>query len=236
MDIVHTFIDFFLHLDKHLDSIILQFGAGSYLLLFLIIFLETGAVFAPFLPGDSLLFVAGTLAGHGSLAIIPLYVVLALAAILGDTVNYWVGHFLGPKVFARENSRFFKREYLDKTAHFFEKYGAKAIILGRFMPILRTFAPFIAGIGRMHYPQFLYYNVIGGLAWVTLFTFAGYFFGGLSVVKSNFHYAILFIIVASLIPGVLEYMKYHKEKKLAKEEKVSYQELERTFKKQHISD
>lgn len=232
MAIIHTIIDLFLHLDKHLDAIIQQLGFGSYFLIFLIIFLETGAVFAPFLPGDSLIFVAGALAAHGSLNILTLYIMLLLAAILGDTVNYWVGYLIGPKVFSKENSKIFKREYLDKTNHYFQKYGGKTIILGRFMPIVRTFAPFVAGIGRMNYSTFLSYNVIGGIAWVSLFTFTGYFFGNLEIVKTNFHYAVVGIIVLSLLPGVYEYFKYKSElKHHGKPEKATLEDIEKVFKK-----
>ena len=191
MEILQQILDLFLHLDDHLGTIIQQFGAFTYVILFGIIFAETGLVVVPFLPGDSLLFVAGTLAGAKHLNIIIVYLTLLSAAIIGDTVNYWVGHHIGPKVFARENSRIFKKEYLEKTREFFEKYGGKAIILARFLPIIRTFAPFVAGVGKMHYETFLFYNVLGGFLWVTLFTFAGYFFGGLEFIQENFHYAVV---------------------------------------------
>ncbi len=235
MNILHTLIDIFLHLDKNLDSIIGQFGLLSYVLLFLIIFMETGFVVTPFLPGDSLLFAAGTLAAYGSLNIGLLYILLLLAAIVGDSVNYWIGHAIGPKIFQKENSRFFKKEYLAKTQHFYEKYGGKTIILARFMPIIRTFAPFVAGIGRMKYADFILYNIMGGFLWVTLFIWGGYFFGNLPVIKQNFHYAIVGIIVLSILPGVWEYIKHTKNKRRIKEDTVSYKEIKESFKKKHIS-
>ncbi len=230
--------DLFLHLDEHLGNIITIVGPWTYVILFGIVFAETGLVVAPFLPGDSLLFVAGTLAGAGHLNIIIAYLSLLIAAILGDTVNYWIGHKLGPKVFARENSKIFKKEYLEKTREFYEKHGGKTIILARFLPIIRTFAPFVAGVGKMHYDTFLFYNVTGALLWVTSFTFAGYFFGGLPFIQDNFHYAVVGIILVSLIPMVIEYINYHKEKRLSKAqiEKATYKEIKKTLKKEHLND
>lgn len=215
MELLQQAIDLFLHLDEHLGTIITTYGFLTYALLFAIIFLETGVVITPFLPGDSLLFAAGTFAGGGLLHPGLLFALLLIAAIGGDTVNYWIGHFLGPKVFQKENARFFKRAYLEKTQSFYHKYGGKTIILARFMPILRTFAPFVAGIGNMHYQTFFAYNVIGGLLWVSLFTWGGYFFGRLPIIQENFHYAIIGIIILSIIPAIIEYIKYHHEKRKA---------------------
>lgn len=206
MDLIATFIDLFVHLDEHLNTIIQNYGTWTYLLLFLIIFLETGLVVTPFLPGDSLLFAAGTFAGLGSLHIGLLFFLLGLAAVLGDTANYWIGHFIGPRAFTGE-IRFLKKEYLDRTHEFYEKHGGKTIILARFIPIIRTFAPFVAGIGAMSYGHFITYNVVGGLAWVTLFTFLGYFFGNLSFVQNNFSFVVMAIIFISILPGVYEFFK-----------------------------
>ena len=206
------FLELLLHLDEHLANLINQLGPLTYIVLFLIIFAETGLVVTPFLPGDSLLFVIGTLSGSGFLNIWISYFTLLAAAIVGDTVNYWVGHHIGPKVFSKQNSKFFNKAYLEKTHKFYDKYGAKTIILARFLPILRTFAPFVAGVGRMHYSTFLSFNIIGALIWVTSLTFLGYFFGGLSFIKDNFEYAVIGIIVISLLPMVIEYIKYKRSK------------------------
>lgn len=208
MEIFLAPLDFILHLDEHMGNIVNLFGSWTYVILFGIVFAETGLVVTPFLPGDSLLFVAGTLSGSGYLNIIWVYVSLLSAAIIGDTVNYWVGHFVGPKVFAKENSKIFKKEYLEKTREFYDKHGGKAIILARFLPIIRTFVPFVAGIGKMHYQTFILYNVVGGFIWVTLLTFAGYFFGGLDFIKHNFEYAVFGIIFISILPMIYEYIKY----------------------------
>lgn len=225
-------INIFLHLDKNLTFIIKTYGSLTYALLFLIIFMETGLVVTPFLPGDSLLFIAGTLAATGSLNIYFLYVILLIAAIVGDNSNYWIGRFIGVKVFAKENARIFKREYLEKTRAFYAKYGVKAIILARFMPIIRTFSPFVAGVGHMHYPRFLSFDILGGFLWITIFTWGGYFFGNLPIVKNNFHYAILIIIFVSILPGLIEYLKHKREKKKAIA--TDFHKLEETFKKQHL--
>lgn len=227
-------LNFFLHLDSHLANIINLFGAWTYVILFGIIFAETGLVIAPFLPGDSLLFIVGTLAGSEYLNIWVVYVVLLGAAILGDTVNYWLGHHFGARVFSKENSKLFNKAYLEKTREFYEKHGGKTIILARFVPIIRTFAPFVAGIGKMHYGTFLTYNVIGGFIWVTSLVFAGYFFGGLEIIKNNFEYAVFGIVGISLLPVLFEYVKHRHEKK--KEEKTNYQEVQKTFKKEHLND
>ena len=238
MEILTQILDLFLHLDDYLGTIIQTFGAFTYIILFAIIFAETGLVVVPFLPGDSLLFVAGTLAGAKHLNIIITYLTLLSAAIIGDTVNYWVGHHIGPKVFAKENSRIFKKEYLEKTREFFARHGGKAIILARFLPIIRTFAPFVAGVGKMHYETFLFYNVIGGFTWVTLFTFAGYFFGGLEFVQENFHYAVVGIIFVSVLPMLLEYVNYKRKLHLTRTqlEHATYKEMQKTFKKEHLND
>jgi membrane-associated protein len=211
MDFLKMIIDIFLHLDKNLAVIISQYGTLTYGLLFLIVFMETGFVVTPFLPGDSLLFAAGALSVTSSLNIWVVYILLLIAAILGDTVNYWIGHFIGPKIFEKDN-RFIKKEYLTKAHHFYEKHGNKAIVLARFVPIVRTFAPFVAGIAKMTYSHFIAYNVIGGFVWVTLFTWSGYFFGNLPIVKENFHYVVLVIIVLSLVPIVHEWLQHSRKK------------------------
>lgn len=231
-------VEIFLHLDEYLNNIIQLFGPLTYVVLFLIVFAETGLVVAPFLPGDSLLFVAGTLSGSGFLNIFVAYIALLAAAIIGDTVNYWVGYYIGPRVFARENSKIFKKAYLEKTREFYDKHGGKTIILARFLPILRTFAPFVAGVGKMHYKTFLFYNVIGGFSWVTLFMLAGYFFGGLSFIQNNFEFAVVIIIFVSLLPMAIEFVKHRMSPKLAKEqlEHATYSQIQKTFKKEHLND
>lgn len=206
MEIISELVDFILHLDVHLNTIIQNFGIWTYLFLFLIIFLETGVVVTPFLPGDSLLFAAGSFAALGSLNVFALFILLTLAAILGDTLNYWIGHFIGPRAFSG-NTRFLKKEYLDRTHVFYEKYGGKTIILARFIPIIRTFAPFVAGIGAMDYPHFFFFNVIGAVLWVSIFTFGGYFFGNLPFVRDNFTIVIMVIILISVLPGVFEFLR-----------------------------
>jgi len=211
VNLINLFLELFLHLDKNLAIMVQSYGVWIYPLLFLIIFAETGLVVMPFLPGDSLIFAAGALAAMGSMNILFLFLIVAAAAIIGDTVNYWIGNYLGSRVF-REKSKFFKKEYLTRTQAFYEKYGAKTIVLARFIPIIRTFAPFVAGIGRMNYSRFLLYNLLGGLAWVALFLFTGYFLGSLDFIKNNFSMFILAIIFLSLVPLVVEYVK-HKLKK-----------------------
>ena len=204
--LISWFVDFVLHMDKHLDLIVRSMGMWSYAILFAVIFVETGVVIFPFLPGDSLLFAAGSLAALGSLNVWVLFALLALAAILGDTVNYWIGHYIGPRVFST-NSRFLKREYLDRTHAFYEKHGGKTIFLARFIPIIRTFAPFVAGVGRMSYGYFITYNIVGGLVWTSLFTFGGYFFGNLPFVKNNYSLVIMAIVVISVLPAVWEVLR-----------------------------
>ncbi|MFN0179861.1 MAG: DedA family protein [Gemmatimonadales bacterium] len=206
IDLIRWFMDFVLHLDKHLGELIRQFGPGTYGILAAIVFAETGLVVMPLLPGDSLLFAAGAFAGLGSLNPWILFGLLSAMAILGDTVNYWVGAWIGPRAFTGE-IRWLKKSYLDRTHAFFEKHGGKTIILARFVPIVRTFAPFVAGVGRMTYSRFLLYNVVGGIVWVGLFVWAGYFFGNLPVVKENFGMVIIAIIILSVMPMVVEIVK-----------------------------
>jgi membrane-associated protein len=215
MDFIAKAIDFVLHLDKYLSGLIQTFGIWTYLVLFLVIFCETGLVVTPFLPGDSLIFAAGAFAASGSLKVGWLFLILAAAAVLGDTVNYWIGKKIGPKVFSKEKSRIFKKEYLERTHRFYEKYGVETIIIARFVPIVRTFAPFVAGIGRMSYGRFISYNIIGGIGWVALFTFGGYFFGNIPFVKKNFSLVIIAIILISLIPILWEFIRHRREKKRA---------------------
>lgn len=209
MEIVKQLIDIFLHLDEILGQIISQYGTLTYLLLFLVIFMETGLVVTPFLPGDSLIFAAGTFASPalGSpLNIWVLWVLLCAAAILGDTVNYWIGHYIGPRAFSGE-VRFLKKESLDRTHAFYEKHGGKTIIIARFIPIVRTFAPFVAGVGAMTYSHFISYNVIGGIAWVSIFLWLGYFFGHLPFVQDNFSMIVIAIILISVMPAVYEFVR-----------------------------
>lgn len=206
LNLFHWFVDFVLHMDEHLPVLVTQLGFWIYLVLFLVIFIETGLVVMPFLPGDSLLFAAGAVAATTDLNLFVLMGLLAGAAILGDTANYWIGHYVGPKVFT-QRSRWFKKEYLDRTVAFYEKHGGKTIFLARFVPIVRTFAPFVAGIGKMRYGYFISYNVFGGIVWVSIFLAAGYFFGNLPFVKHNFSLVVIMIILISLIPALYEFAK-----------------------------
>lgn len=208
MEILRTILDLFIHLDKHLGDLIQQIGIWTYVPLWLVIFMETGLVITPFLPGDSLLFAAGTLTAlpNSPLNVFILYLLLAAAAIIGDTVNYWIGHYIGPRVFT-EKVPFLKKEYLDRTHRFYEKHGGVTIFLARFIPIIRTFAPFVAGVGSMTYGHFITYNVVGGLVWTALFTFGGYFFGNLEIVRNNFSLVIIAIVVISVLPIVIEVIK-----------------------------
>lgn len=213
LDLVHKLIDFILHIDRHLAEIVAQYGVWTYAVLFLIIFAETGLVVTPFLPGDSLLFAAGaivSLPGSG-LNVHVMALLLFAAAVLGDTLNYWIGAKIGPKVFSREDSFFLRKKHLERAHAFFEKYGGRAIILARFVPIVRTFVPFIAGVGRMTYARFLAFNVIGGFAWIYFFTYAGYFFGARPFVQKNFKLVILAIIILSVLPMVFEGIRAWRE-------------------------
>ena len=207
MDLLSGFFDLILHLDRHLLELARSYGVWVYAVLFLIVFLETGVVVTPFLPGDSLLFVAGTIAAAGELNIHGLVLLLIAAAIAGDSLNYAIGHYLGPRVFRFDDSRFFKRAYLDRTHAFFERHGGKAIILARFVPIIRTYAPFVAGIGAMRYRRFLMFNVTGAVLWVALLAYAGFFFGNLPLVRNNLTAVILSIIVLSIMPGIIEFWR-----------------------------
>jgi membrane-associated protein len=208
MELIQTFFDIFMHLDKHLGGVIQAYGVWTYLILFLIIFCETGLVVTPILPGDSLLFAAGAFAAVGALEVKWLFILLSIAAIAGDTLNYWIGSYMGPKVFHKENVRLLNREYLDRTHRFYEKHGGKTIIIARFMPIIRTFAPFVAGIGTMSYMRFISYNVVGGIVWIASFVFGGYFFGNIPMVKRNFTLVILAIIFLSVLPGIIEVARH----------------------------
>lgn len=213
MESLKYLLDIFLHLDKYLANIITQYGTWTYAMLFFVIFMETGFVVTPFLPGDSLLFAAGTFAALGSLNIWLLLILLIIAAVGGDTINYWIGHFLGDRAYS---VKWIKREYLDRTHAFFEKHGGKTIFLARFVPIVRTFAPFVAGMGRMSYGYFFSYNVFGGVTWVLLFTLAGYFFGNIPFIKSNFEFVIIAIILISVLPMLSEAIKARRENRQAK--------------------
>lgn len=204
MDFLSDLFSFFLHLDVHLKELANQYGDWLYGILFLIVFCETGLVVTPFLPGDSLLFAAGALAALGQMDIHFLFLLMAIAAIAGNTVNYTVGRYLGEKVFSAD-ARILKQEYLDRTHRFFERHGGKTIVITRFVPIVRTFAPFVAGAGGMTYSRFLFYNVAGGIAWTASFLYGGYFFGNLPIIKQNFTLVILLIIILSLLPGIIEY-------------------------------
>lgn len=205
MEFLSQLVDIFLHVDKYLEQIVAYMGVWTYVLLFLIIFAETGLVVTPFLPGDSLLFAAGAVAAIApELNIWVLLVTLSVAAILGDTVNYWIGHWVGPRAFSGK-VRFLKKEHLERTHAFYEKHGGKTIILARFVPIVRTFAPFVAGVGAMTYSKFILYNVVGGLVWVFLFTLLGYFFGQLPFVKANFEFVVIAIIGISVLPMIWEF-------------------------------
>jgi membrane-associated protein len=213
MEFLHTVVDFVLHLDKYLDKVIAAFGPWTYVILFLVIFCETGLVVTPFLPGDSLLFAVGALTAprEASPAALRLEMILPLliaAAILGDNLNYWIGRRVGPRVFRRENVRFLNRRHLDRTHAFYEKHGGKTVVIARFIPIIRTFSPFVAGVGAMTYPRFLAYDIGGGILWVGLFVLAGHFFGNLPVVKHNFTLVIFAIIAISLLPPFFEVVRH----------------------------
>ena len=214
MNIITSLIDFVLHMEKYLPAMVQQFGALTYIILFLIIFVETGLVVTPFLPGDSLLFAAGAIAAlpNGGLNVVLLYVLVAAAAVLGDTVNYWIGHYIGPRAFSG-NIRFLKKEYLEQTQAFYDKHGGKTIFLARFVPIVRTFAPFVAGVGKMRYSYFISYNIFGGIIWTALFTFAGFFFGNLEFIQKNFSLVVVAIVFISVLPMLYEYLKARRQPK-----------------------
>ncbi len=213
MELVHTAIDIFLHLDRYLAKIIETYGAWTYALLFVVVFCETGLVVTPFLPGDSLLFAAGVFAAKGSLALPAVMLVLIAAAVLGDAVNYAIGRRIGHRVYDMKDSRIFRREYIDRTHRFFEKYGGKTIVIARFVPIVRTFAPFLAGVGEMSYPRFAAYNVTGAVLWVLICVLGGYFFGNLPIVRDNFSLVVIVIIIISVMPGVVEYFRHRREER-----------------------
>jgi membrane-associated protein len=216
MEFLAYFIDIFIHLDTHLSALIAQFGPYIHVILFLVIFSETGLVVAPFLPGDSLLFVVGAFAAKGDFEIALIFGILSVAAITGNMVNYQIGRYLGPKVFHGE-IRFLKKEYLDRTHAFYEKHGAKTIVIARFLPIIRTFAPFVAGIGRMDYRRFTIYNLIGCVSWLSVFVFGGYFFGNVPVIKKNLTFVIFAIIIISFVPSVIEVLRQRRNIKSGKD-------------------
>jgi membrane-associated protein len=207
MEFLKEVAEYLLHIDVHLHELILTYGAWTYAILFTIIFCETGFVITPFLPGDSLLFAAGAFAATGSLNELWLITLLSAAAIVGDTVNYWIGWYIGPKIFRKDQVKFLNKKYLGRTNQFYGEYGGKTIVIARFIPIVRTFAPFVAGIARMTYWRFITYNVIGGIGWVVIFVLAGYYFGNIPIVKNNFTFVILAIIVISTIPPIIEYVR-----------------------------
>ncbi len=215
MELLTQFIDIILHLDRHLNWLIQNYENWIYLILFLIIFCETGLVITPFLPGDSLLFVAGTIAASGAMDVQFLVILLMLAAFSGDNTNYWIGRYLGPRIFTRTDSRILNRKHLEKTNRFYEKHGGKTIIFARFLPIFRTYVPFVAGIGRMVYTRFMTYSAIGSFFWINSFIFGGYFFGNVPIVKNNLSFFILGIVLISVIPGVIQFTRNWLEKRKA---------------------
>jgi len=219
MDLIKKIVDFVLHVDVYLSEIISRYGSWTYALLFVVIFMETGFVVTPFLPGDSLIFAAATFAARGALNPWLLFLLMAIAAVAGDTANYWIGHAVGAKAYTGE-VKWIKKEYMERTHAFFEKHGGKTIFLARFIPIIRTFAPFVAGVSKMSYGYFITWNVVGGITWVAVFTLAGYFFGNIPFVQNNFELVIVAIIVISVIPAVVEWWKARKamRKVVAKEE------------------
>jgi membrane-associated protein len=208
MDLIRQLVDVVLHLDRHLSVIIQDYGVWTYLILFLIIFCETGLVVTPILPGDSLLFAVGTFAARGALDVGLVLLLLSLAAVAGDTVNYAIGYRLGPQIFSKEGVRFLNRDYLERTHRFYERHGGKTIVIARFVPIIRTFAPFVAGIGRMSYGRFVTYNVAGGIGWIACLVLGGYAFGNIPVVKENFTLVIFAIVVLSILPGIVEFLRH----------------------------
>lgn len=207
MEFLATFIDIVLHLDKHLQVLIQNYGVWIYAILFLIIFCETGLVVAPFLPGDSLLFVAGALAATGSMQVHTLVLLLVAASFLGDNTNYWIGRFLGPRVFSRHGSLLFNPGHLERTQGFYDRHGGKTVVIARFIPIVRTFAPFVAGIGRMHVTRFMSFAICGAVLWIGSLVYAGYFFGNIPWVKNNLSLVIIGIVVLSIMPGIVEFLR-----------------------------
>jgi membrane-associated protein len=207
MDVIMMLIDFVLHIDRHLRALCTDYGTWVYVILFVIVFCETGLVVTPFLPGDSLLFAVGSMAAIGALDLAGVMLILVVAAILGDTVNYAAGHYVGPRVFHEDHGRFLNREYLLRTHRFYERHGGKTIVIARFLPIIRTFAPFVAGIGSMSYPRFLFFNVFGGILWVLLFVLSGYWFGNMPVVQKNFSLVIIALVLIPAIPSVVEVVR-----------------------------
>jgi membrane-associated protein len=208
VEVLTGFADIVLHLDRHLQWLVANYGPWIYAILFAIVFCETGLVVTPFLPGDSLLFVAGTLAAAGDMYIHGLFAALATASFLGDNTNYWIGRYAGPRVFTREGSRLLNPEHLQRTQRFYDRYGAKTVFIARFVPIIRTFAPFVAGIGRMQYPRFLFFSFSGSIAWVGSLAYAGYYFGNVPMVKENLTLVIVIIVLVSILPGVVEYVRH----------------------------
>ncbi len=207
MELLAQFIDIVLHLDRHLIWLVENYGAWIYLILFLIIFCETGLVVTPFLPGDSLLFVAGALAATGAMHVHGVFALLVLAAFSGDNTNYWIGHYVGPRVFRWEKSRLFNPEHLERTHRFYERHGGKTVMIARFLPIFRTFVPFVAGIGSMAYPKFMFYSFSGSVFWIAFFVFGGYFFGNIPFVRQNLTFFIIGIVLVSILPGIIEFVR-----------------------------
>lgn len=213
MELFATLLDIVLHLDRHLQWLVANYGTWIYAILFLIIFCETGLVLTPFLPGDSLLFVAGTVAAAGDMYVHALFATLATASFLGDNTNYWIGRFVGPRVFRREKSLLFNPAHLARTQRFYDRYGAKTVFLARFVPIVRTFAPFVAGIGHMRYSRFVLFSFSGSIAWVGSLTYAGYFFGNVPLIKHNLSLVIVIVILISISPGLIEYLRHRRRKR-----------------------
>ena len=211
MELLTGFVDVVLHLDRHMQWLVANYGAWIYLILFAIVFCETGLVVMPFLPGDSMLFVAGTLAAAGDMYIHGLFALLATASFLGDNTNYWIGRYIGPHAFKREGSRLLNPAHLERTQRFYDRHGAKTIFFARFIPIIRTFAPFVAGIGHMRYGRFLFYSFSGSIAWVGSLSYAGYYFGNMPAVKENLSLVILGIVLLSISPGIVEYLRHRRK-------------------------
>jgi membrane-associated protein len=220
MEIARRLVDIFLRLDRYLDLLLQMFGGWTYLILFVVIFCETGLVVTPFLPGDSLLFATGAFAAKGWFNLWAIWALLGAAAVIGDTVNYWIGRKIGPKIFQKENVRFLNKKYLIRTHQFYERHGGKTIIIARFIPIIRTFAPFVAGVGEMSYGRFISFNVIGGIAWISLCLFSGFFFGNLQIVKQNFSLVIIAIVLLSVMPAVVEFLRQRNRAKRVGAERV----------------